>query len=227
MAASNRQLDEARRLLDVGRDADAESLRRAFKAAVKAAHPDRPGGNDERLRRVIEAYRRLDARRPGDRRRTRANRRGSTSPPAQAVLGGWAHLTLDDGRALTVRLPAGLRQNELVRVSGRGFRIAIERAPAAAIVGNNVVITARVARALLADGGRLTIDTPAGETSVWITKADAARGFVRVCAAWACPRAGATAGRRPGAAAEARARRAPTAPPPRPSAPRFAAAWAA
>jgi curved DNA-binding protein CbpA len=69
-----------RRLLGVASDADAEVLRRAFKLAVEAAHPDRPGGDGERLRQMIEAYRRLERRPPRHPRR-------SPTPPKTANFG--------------------------------------------------------------------------------------------------------------------------------------------
>lgn len=51
-------------LLGLPPAADGETLRRAFNAAVKASHPDRPGGDHERLRQVIEAYSLLRVRPP-------------------------------------------------------------------------------------------------------------------------------------------------------------------
>jgi curved DNA-binding protein len=62
--ATNLGAGEALDLLGLPPAADGETLRRAFNAAVKAAHPDRPGGDHERLRLVIEAYRLLQTRPP-------------------------------------------------------------------------------------------------------------------------------------------------------------------
>ena len=98
------------------------------------------------------------------------------------MTGGWARLRLDDGRVLSVRLPEGLRAGERVRISGQTCKIAIAIANdrRAAVSGDDFLLIAQVSRALMREGGRLTVETPAGETSVWITKADAARGFARV-----------------------------------------------
>jgi len=168
----------ARRLLGIAPDATAEDLRRAFNRAVKQAHPDRPGGDGERLRQVIEAYRRLDPVVPAREPSEAAAR--LEIPLAQAMAGGWARLRLDDGREASVRLPAGLRAGDRVRIAGRTFRIAIASGPGAAIAGDDLLMTATIDPALMICGGRLAIETPAGTTSVRLSAADVARGFVRM-----------------------------------------------
>jgi curved DNA-binding protein len=168
---------EARRLLQIAPDASAGMLRRAFILAVKAAHPDRIGGDGERLRQVIEAYRRLAAQatppQPGREARLEIS-------PAQAMAGGWTGVRLDDGRALSVRLPAGLRAGDRVRVSRERLLVAIANTADAAVSGDDLLITMRVERGLMSHGGRLAIETAGGETVIWISKTDAARGFVRL-----------------------------------------------
>ena len=61
MSSQNATLSaaKARQLLNLAADADAAGLAQAYRSAVKAAHPDRPGGDAERLRQVIEAHRLL------------------------------------------------------------------------------------------------------------------------------------------------------------------------
>lgn len=49
---------EAYRVLGVERDADEETVRRAYRERVKEVHPDR-GGDEEEFRRVTDAYDRL------------------------------------------------------------------------------------------------------------------------------------------------------------------------
>ena len=59
MSATERK---ARSILDIGPDADAAAIRRRFKKAVKACHPDINGGSGRangRLRDVIWAYQHL------------------------------------------------------------------------------------------------------------------------------------------------------------------------
>jgi curved DNA-binding protein len=174
---------EAWRLLGVEPSADPDVLRRAFNQAVKAAHPDRPGGDGERLRQVIEAYRRLEATAappapepaPAPEREIRLK-----ITPTQAVVGGWTRLRLDDGRVLSVRLPEGLRAGELVRISGQSCKIVIVNERRAAVTGDDLMLVVQVGPAVMRDGGRISAQTPAGDVSVWLTRDDAARGFARV-----------------------------------------------
>ena len=180
------EIAAALRLLQLAPGADAEGLRDAFRRAVKAAHPDRPGGDGERLRQVIEAYRRLGA---------APAKPAPSAPPAaepddvaarieittlEAVVGGWSRVRLGGGRELSVRLPAGLRAGEPVRILGRSFKVAIVGARGARVTGDDLLMTVQAPRALIESGGRLTIETPAGEAAVWISKADGARGFARL-----------------------------------------------
>jgi hypothetical protein len=81
---TNLGVGEALDLLGLPAAADGETLRRAFNAAVKAAHPDRPGGDHERLRLVIEAYRLLQLRPPAANAAPAPQTRAETS--AQAKL---------------------------------------------------------------------------------------------------------------------------------------------
>ncbi|WP_292021715.1 J domain-containing protein, partial [Brevundimonas sp. UBA875] len=56
---------EALAVLGVAADVDAPKLKAAFREAVKAARPDQAGGDAERFRRVIAAYRLIQAHQPG------------------------------------------------------------------------------------------------------------------------------------------------------------------
>jgi len=66
---------EALDILGAPARADATALKGAFNAAVKSAHPDRMGGDERRLRLVIEAYQLLRPRPP-------APKISSASPPS-------------------------------------------------------------------------------------------------------------------------------------------------
>jgi curved DNA-binding protein len=58
MVVATRTMDSrrARAVLGVRGKPDEATLRAAFRKAVKASHPDRPGGDAARLREVVEAY---------------------------------------------------------------------------------------------------------------------------------------------------------------------------
>jgi curved DNA-binding protein len=171
-------VEEARLILGVDASAGDEALRRAFRAAVKLAHPDRPGGDDARLRRVIEAYRRLrpDAPPPRDRR---PRIQSLIITPADAVLGGWRTARLG-AREVRLHLPAGLREGEPLSLDGRPVTVAIAGEDGAAVLGDHLCLTVRVAPSLLRRGGRVYVDTPMGSQAVWVSRPDAAKGLARV-----------------------------------------------
>lgn len=43
-------------MLGVSRDADERTIKKAFKTAAKKAHPDLPGGSEEKMASLNEAY---------------------------------------------------------------------------------------------------------------------------------------------------------------------------
>ncbi len=46
----------ALRILGVAEDADAATIRQAYRERTKAAHPDTEGGSEESFKRVSDAY---------------------------------------------------------------------------------------------------------------------------------------------------------------------------
>lgn len=54
--SGEQSVEEARGILGVGRDADAATIRRAYREHVKAVHPDTDGGDEQAFKRVTEAY---------------------------------------------------------------------------------------------------------------------------------------------------------------------------
>ena len=175
--------DAARRILDVGADVVGEPLRRAYLTAVKASHPDRPGGDANRLRAVIAAYALLKV-------APQARTRGVAAPapmaeplvitPIDAVMGGSKVIRLSPGREVRISLPAGLRHGDRVRVGDRVLTVTVRTEAGASVLGDHLCLTAAVDRGVLVHGGRVTIATPTGEQVVWISRAAAARGFVRL-----------------------------------------------
>ncbi|MFN4041406.1 MAG: J domain-containing protein [Brevundimonas sp.] len=157
-------LAQARAVLGLDR-ADAPSPAAAFRAAAKASHPDRAGGDAESFRRVVEAWTVVRAADPG------ATRRLLPAPapvlrltPMQALRGGevrkGAHL-------LTV--PAGLRSGDWVRGPDRQrLVVLVQPADGVSLVGDDLYMDWAVDPRRLADGGRIEIDTHAGLRPAWI-----------------------------------------------------------
>lgn len=179
-------LKAARELLGVGATASAAELRRAFRAAAKQAHPDRPGGSPERFRQVADAYRRLQ--RPGGLEavapppvpRPQAPPAALEIGPRLALLGGAAEHRLADGRTIRIALPPGLRTGDLVRAAECGLTVVVRGEDGMMVRGDDLWITVPVAPRTLAEGGRVALETPLGRRIVWITRKAAERGLVRL-----------------------------------------------
>jgi curved DNA-binding protein len=183
-AGSHRLKDyDARHILGVDAAVDADDLQKAFRTAVKQAHPDLPGGNDERLRLVIEAYRTLKTSvAPAARQTPVARPRMPLMiiTPEDAAVGGWRSVRLDDGRTVSLHLPIGLREAELLSVDGRELAVSIAGDGKAAVMGDHLCLTVEVEPGVLRHGGRLTVETPNGPRDIWVSGGDAVRGLVRV-----------------------------------------------
>ena len=104
-------------LLGVAAGADEAALRRAFLEAVKAARPDR-GGDPERYREIIAAYRRLEARPEHEDLDVRIELR---LEQGQAREGGQRLVRLPTGRTVRVRVPAGVTTGRTLRLRRQGF----------------------------------------------------------------------------------------------------------
>ncbi|HEX4180725.1 MAG TPA: molecular chaperone DnaJ [Caulobacteraceae bacterium] len=161
--------------------ADPRQLRKAYLAAVKAVHPDKPGGDAERLRRVIEAYEVLLARpSPAACPPPRPASRQLEITPAEAMLGGAVSVPLQGGGAMSLQIPPGLRVGDLVAVSGGALTVSIIAADGLAIVGNHLCLTLKVEKSILSAGGDVQARTPRGPLNLNISPQDGARGLVHV-----------------------------------------------
>lgn len=178
----------ARAILGVSPNASPAELRRAFREAAKIAHPDRPGGDAERFREVVEAYRLLSEQAPAGRivqppatvRKTDEAARILPITPLLAMNGGVVLHETAEGRSLKITLPAGLRSGDALRAGSDMFEIAIRGEGQMMVRGHDVWLTAPLHPHVLAQGGRVSIDTPLGRRVVWITRKAAERGLLRL-----------------------------------------------
>lgn len=171
-------IHEAHALLGLTGPTDGQALTAAFRAAVKAARPDQPGGDEARFRRTIAAWRLLQAH---DAPLALAAPEVRPAPPPvvgigprEALDGGFA-VVRADGRTFRVRVPAGLRTGEHLRLRGAGadgsdlyLPVLIRGADGLSAVGDDLYMTWPIPLRLIEDGGRLEIQTHAGARSAWI-----------------------------------------------------------
>lgn len=184
---------EAFAVLGLSGPASPEAVKAAFNAAAKAARPDHEGGDEERFRKVIEAYRVL--------KKLEAARAALSPPKAEpkpttptleitiheALNGLRRPVRVPDGRDISVKLPAGLRTGETVRLKGRGkdggdleLRVRITSEPNRTVVGDDVWLTVPVEPRVLRDGARVEVDTPTGPVNVWVPRSFPTEGRLRL-----------------------------------------------
>ena len=172
-------LAEAHALLGLTGPAEGDALTLAFRAAVKAAHPLTPTGDEVRFRRVIAAWRLIQSHEV----RPLALAAPTSPPPSPPVVaigpmdalnGGRVAVRLG-GRTLDIRLPKGLRSGEHLRLKRAGsdgtdlyLPVLIRRADGLSVIGDDLFMDHPVPTRLLEDGGRLEIETHAGSRSAWI-----------------------------------------------------------
>ena len=183
MCADALTLDNARSLLGLAGPVGAEGLTLAFRAAVKAARPDAPGGDAETFRRVIAAYRLLQA-------QTLAlpapagHAKPFIQPPApapllvltpmQAISGGCVRMVVGP-RTLLVHAPPGVRSGDRIRLKRGGtdgadllLPVLIRPADGLSVLGGDLFMTWAVPQRMMDDGGRIEIMTHAGLRSSWL-----------------------------------------------------------
>ncbi|MBR7620941.1 DnaJ domain-containing protein [Phenylobacterium sp. 20VBR1] len=179
----------AREVLGAGPLAGPAELRRAFREAAKRAHPDRKGGDAERFREVVEAYHILQtAPAPRDRvsqppatvARPMAASPTLAVPPLIAMTGGKVEHRLPDGRRVKIDLPPGMRAGDTVRAGNAELEVAIRGDGEMMVRGDDLWITVKIEPRLLAEGGRIGVETPLGRRVVWLTKKAGERGLIRL-----------------------------------------------
>ena len=172
-------LSEAHALLGLSGPTAEPVLTAAFRAAVKAAHPAAPAGDEDRFRRVIAAWRLIQSHQT----QPLALAAPVTPPPAPPVVtitpmdalnGGRVAVGLA-GRTLHIRLPKGLRSGEHLRLRDAApggadlyLPVLIRTTDGLSAIGDDLFMDAPAPTRVLEDGGRLEIDTHAGVRSAWL-----------------------------------------------------------
>ncbi|QTC91688.1 DnaJ C-terminal domain-containing protein [Brevundimonas goettingensis] len=180
MRAPSQTLTQAYAILGLHGPTDGDAVRRAFRTAVKAARPDLPGGDDDRFRRVIAAWRLI------------LEEGGALTPleapkaspealpvvginPVQAVLGGQTTVRLGQKR-LKITVAPGMRTGDHLRLRGAAadgadlyLPILIRPSDGLTVLGDDLHMSWAVAPRLIEDGGRVEIDTYAGTRGAWVT----------------------------------------------------------
>lgn len=169
---------EAYALLGLTGPAEREALTAAFRKAIKAARPDTPGGGEARFRKVIAAWRLIQ-----QETAPLALAAPARAAPALPVVGLSPDAALNGGvvevrlgrRKLRVRVPAGLRSGEHLRLRAAGdggadlyLPVLVRGDGRLSAVGDDLYMTCPVPLRLLEDGGRLKIETHAGPRSAWL-----------------------------------------------------------
>ena len=169
---------EAYALLGLTGPVDGEALTAAFRIAIKAARPEVAGGSEVRFRKTIAAWR-LIQRQTAPLALEAPKVRPASPPvvgigPHEALNGGLAEVRIG-ARLLRVRVPAGLRTGEHLRLKGAGvdgadlyLPVLVRGAHGLSAVGDDLYMTCPVSHRLLADGGRLEVETHAGTRSAWL-----------------------------------------------------------
>jgi curved DNA-binding protein len=189
----------ARQLLGLPPGADLASVSRAFRSAVKQVHPDRPGGDAERLRQVIEAHRLLTslanvgldfppAAAPSPRpQRAQSRPHRIQLSVCEALFGGERRIEIEQSRFFDVRLPAGLRAGETLRLAdgdgaGRDVLLLVAQSAEAGlrVRGHDVWLDVPVERGQLTEGSRLEVDTPRGRRAFLSPRSLEGGGLVRL-----------------------------------------------
>ena len=178
MRAPGPSLNEAFAVLGLHGPTEQEALTRAFRLAVKSARPDLPDGDAERFRRVIAAYRLIQSH--GARPAIAAPVLRPTAlpvvnlTPLEAVLGGETTVRLGD-RILRVLAPAGMRTGEHLRLKSGAedgadlyLPVLIRPSEGMSVMGDDLYMSAPVPTRVLADGGRVEIETHAGPRDAWV-----------------------------------------------------------
>ena len=158
-----------------------DALVRAFRAAVKAARPDVSGGDDDRFRRVIAAYRLIQSQGGAPQALEAPRQTPAAAPvvrvtPLEALRGGKVTVRVG-ARRLKIAVAAGVRTGDHLRLRAGAadggdlyLPVLIRSEDGLTVLGDDLHMTWPAAHRLIEDGGRIEIETHAGPRGAWITR---------------------------------------------------------
>ena len=174
-------LKEAFGLLGLEGPVEAAVLDRAFRQAAKTARPDMDGGDALRFRRVIAAWRLIQA--EGMALTALPAPKAPPYPkpvvplsPLEALHGGIVQLAVAS-RRFRIRVPAGMRTGDHLRLAGADrngadlyLPVLIRPGSGLTVVGDDIYMNWTIDRRVLRDGGRLDIATHGGMRTAWVVR---------------------------------------------------------
>ena len=175
------ELDAAYAVLGLARNVNPDHLVQVFRQQIKAARPDRIGGDAERYRQIIAAYR-LIQHNGGARLALPAPRTRPPAPPVisltplEALNGAVVRFGVGD-RMLDITVPPGMRTGHHIRLAGAAqdgatlyVSVLIRPSDGLMVLGDDLYMEWSVAPRLLADGGRVEVATHAGPRGAWVVR---------------------------------------------------------
>ena len=175
---------QARRRLGLEADTPLSELQGAFQRAIKASRGPDEHVPPDAYREILDAYRVLRGTagdsQPGDDARRHEDWPSHIElTPAEAILGGMKVGRLPTGRPFETKLPAALRDGDLVWVWGWLLQVRIDAGEELAVRGDDIWITVRKHPSQLKAGGRIAVETPLTPCSFGLSAEAVAAGLVR------------------------------------------------
>jgi hypothetical protein len=144
----------AREILGLAPGADDAAIRMAFRRKALEVHPDRPGGTVRAFQQALAAFQLLSPASPKSEKSRSTSATATPRPlsrtvlitPAQCMLGGRVETELASGRRVAIRVPAGLRTGDRVKVSGEVLSIAVQSSFDHRVLGHDLWIEVSVDR---------------------------------------------------------------------------------
>jgi DnaJ-class molecular chaperone len=192
-------MNDSYTILGLRPGADRSAIISAYRALAKQHHPDRSGGNAERFHQIRRAYDTLLERpfaKLVDKEVQRQrfyhvlSKRSKPKPVVQKpqkltlqitladlVKGAVRRITLDDGRALDIRIPAGQNPEQKLRIVSKTMdlepqeihiQLQVKPESGFTLQDRNILHSLCLPLSTLRQGGKVPLNTPAGRLQVRI-----------------------------------------------------------